>query len=275
MTEQLKLNALRVANIPPPMSLHEITLPDNIIDVTLSPGKTSGADCILAVLHHEGLSLFDWSLDSVLQSPPHLRLFTSSNQFPASLQRSRKLQITLLDDEVAIWLNGHRKHFLITVRLHAGSESIEQFELPTGAQGLVSNGPGLNHKFCILDNTSVSSGRINNHTDPERPGRHGTTFSADSSRVQAIRWRGVPVPKEGSSGMKNGADSSSTESIITFTLGQNGSLFADSRNLLKTCTSFSVTPNYLLCTTTQHLLKLVHLNVSIDGQSPAPLQQPH
>lgn len=41
---------------------------------------------------------------------------------------------------------------------------------------------------------------------------------------------------------------------------KTGALYANKRVVAKNCTSFLVTPAHLLFTTSQHLLKFVHLN---------------
>ena len=46
---------------------------------------------------------------------------------------------------------------------------------------------------------------------------------------------------------------------IAFGMSKNGHLYADSRLLVKNCTSFVVCPAHLIFTTTTHLLKFVHI----------------
>jgi len=46
---------------------------------------------------------------------------------------------------------------------------------------------------------------------------------------------------------------------IAFGLSANGHLYANSRLLVKNCTSFLLTPAHLIFTTTTHLLKFVHI----------------
>jgi elongator complex protein 1 len=49
------------------------------------------------------------------------------------------------------------------------------------------------------------------------------------------------------------------DSHIAFGMSANGHLYANSRLLIKNCTSFLVTPAHLIFTTTTHLLKFVHV----------------
>jgi elongator complex protein 1 len=51
---------------------------------------------------------------------------------------------------------------------------------------------------------------------------------------------------------------------LTFGLTKSGVLYANEKILVRNCTSFALTPAHLILTTTQHLLKFIHL-VGIDG----------
>jgi ABC-type enterochelin transport system ATPase subunit len=51
---------------------------------------------------------------------------------------------------------------------------------------------------------------------------------------------------------------------VAFGLTKSGVLYANSRILVRNCTSLAVTSAHLIFTTTQHLLKFVHL-VGADG----------
>jgi elongator complex protein 1 len=50
------------------------------------------------------------------------------------------------------------------------------------------------------------------------------------------------------------------------TLSRTGALYANQRLLTKNCTSFIATPNHIIFTTTQHLLKFVHIT-NVEGMS--------
>lgn len=49
------------------------------------------------------------------------------------------------------------------------------------------------------------------------------------------------------------------EDFLAFGLSRNGHLYANSRQLAKNCTSFLVTDSHLVFTTSNHLVKFVHL----------------
>lgn len=56
--------------------------------------------------------------------------------------------------------------------------------------------------------------------------------------------------------------------LLAFGLSRNGHLYANTRQLVKNCTSFLVTPSHLIFTTSNHLVKFVHLAASVDSKFP-------
>jgi elongator complex protein 1 len=60
-------------------------------------------------------------------------------------------------------------------------------------------------------------------------------------------------------------DEKKARHAIFFALGTNGLLFANERLLARNCTSILVTSTHLIYTTTQHLLKFVHM-AAVDGK---------
>jgi len=82
--------------------------------------------------------------------------------------------------------------------------------------------------------------------------------------IEAIRWQ--EELKSQMNGLVNG-DKALHGKEIRFNVSENGSLFANERRLVRNCTSFLVTPAHLIFTTSQHLLKLVHLGEEADGKA--------
>ena len=54
--------------------------------------------------------------------------------------------------------------------------------------------------------------------------------------------------------------------LLAFGLSRNGHLYANTRQLVKNCTSFLVTPSHLIFTTSNHLVKFVHLTAFVDSK---------
>jgi elongator complex protein 1 len=57
ITDTLMLTPLKLANIPPPMSLYEVKLRMTPIDVAINQSGT-----VIAVLQHNGIDLIDWGI---------------------------------------------------------------------------------------------------------------------------------------------------------------------------------------------------------------------
>lgn len=68
----LKLTPLRLANVPPPMALHELKLEDNILDVCMNRTSTG-----IAVLCEDSINLYEYNVSSKpIQAPRHLQTYT-------------------------------------------------------------------------------------------------------------------------------------------------------------------------------------------------------
>jgi elongator complex protein 1 len=61
--------------------------------------------------------------------------------------------------------------------------------------------------------------------------------------------------------------------LIAFGMSRNGHLYANTRQLVKNCTSFLVTPAHLVFTTSNHLIKFVHLTDVESKQRPAAFER--
>lgn len=71
-------------------------------------------------------------------------------------------------------------------------------------------------------------------------------------------WTNTTVEMRVDDGLiQSGRTSSLPE--MSFSMSPSGRLFADKRQLAQNCTSFLVTPAHLIFTTSQHLLKFVHM----------------
>lgn len=164
VTENLKLTPLRIANIPPPMALHEIALKENVLDVAVTLADSEEPVFLIRVLHHSSVSLYQWQLTGKLPKPPAMK-----------------------------W----RKELSLEMMNYYG----------------------------LLDPSIASS----------------------------------------SVGIEDNSTSNDQVVNTSFRVSDNGSLYADQRLLSKNCTSFLVTPAHLIFTTSQHLLKFVHM-ASVEGK---------
>jgi elongator complex protein 1 len=228
----LKITPFRSANVPPPMSLYELSAMDNVIDVAFN------RDCsTVAVLHHSGIALYDWKITGTSSSEPVLngRVTFSKGSFDEGpyeqLCFDKNNDIIVLQYE-----NGTE------TKLHSFGVNKDTGRMDTKA-----------HNFDRISSVAMISsydqdGSINPFAQDSLGGLHSLGFDdrvlADVSFPMFLPW--VDVVKHGDDG-------------IAFGLSGNGHLYANSRLLVKNCTSFLLTPAHLVFTTTTHLLKFVHI----------------
>jgi elongator complex protein 1 len=227
---RLKVTPLRTANVPPPMAYDEIDLPANAIDVAVSKsGKT------IAVLHAKTISF--WTCDYSTKPVQRLK---HSNTFEIRTQGDPNSAI-----HRQIELDGETDGYIIATSVDISGSLIYQFNensKPTSGEKstqistlfasvnhdglLVQNDQGLIHSIRTLSSSEKDIGKL------------------PPACTTVDVW---------SDGDRN----------IVLGLSSNGVLHISStaQNLkIPGCTSFCVTATHLIYTTSQHLLKFVHLN---------------
>ena len=236
--------------MPPPMALHEVCLEYNAVDVAITMNDQDPRSVWIAVAHVEGCSLYEWPLRPLGQDAPthkwtvipgqsdqhtdrvHLRVGVSSRP-------SGTPSILLLSSE--------REASVLRAYDQEGLKIGELSSNETAIEGILTNGP------CSSQETYILTDDRGNGTEK--------TISGDLAVFNQSTKLNILTP----SFKIAGADALRCKDII-FSLADNGSLFANERQLARNCTSFLVTPAHLIYTTSQHLVKFVHLADSIEGK---------
>ena len=248
------------------MALHEIALEYNAVDVAVSGCiRHEGSDAVvIAVLHREGHVLYIWPLDSKAESEPWLlsiqvksREDRVSEKMYLQIVCSREGSVGCLSNDsnmLWIWPFGHREFGLDYVT--QPGKMIE---------GIVSPGPHSGRTIYLISNQNesveIEKRPLNDLAKPDGIGV--SIFRSSHSVVDATSWqREAHVPKND---LTNGVSILAAEDVV-FSLSESGTLFANERRLVRSCTSFLVTPVLLIFTTSQHLLKFVHLVDDVDGK---------
>ncbi|RFU27807.1 hypothetical protein B7463_g8549, partial [Scytalidium lignicola] len=240
--QMVKLSPFRVANIPPPMALYETSVGSNIIDVTFSADGS-----LVAALHHQGISLFKWnpSIPSS-PSPELLGQFTFQDTELAS-EWVMSQQISFSGASELITLRTDESHSFVTyygIDTQSGSiEMLRSTAIPISTHFTMSSflDEGIPHAFIQLSSGDIQS------------------LTYDDHRLQPcslpffMAW--VVLVSDASG-------------YVAFGMSNNGHLFANSRLLVKNCTSVLLTPAHLIFTTTSHLLKFVHITNAEDLEVP-------
>ncbi|RYP40197.1 hypothetical protein DL767_001912 [Monosporascus sp. MG133] len=192
------------------------------------------ASATSAVLHQHGLKLYKWDLKGQRSFPPSLAgslSFTTEdswrNTTPLQIAVSENLSIHCLCFGTGPAINSYTfdesvGDFAPTPNMYAGSMlGFTKLTQASSTDVVVQDGLGRLHNVGTQQDETYST-RLPSY----------------------LPWSEV-VDLAGN--------------VIAFGLSKNGHLYANLRLLLKNCTSFLVTPAHLIITTTNNLVKFIHL----------------
>ena len=226
----VKLTPFRTANVPPPMSLFDVTTDSPVADVAFGRNNTS-----LAVLHAKGVNIYDWSLKEGRSIRPTLR-----QAVPLTTNVSLPLRIVCTSD--GNWLCAvYRERDADLVHIIVKDGVASAGELP--------NQPHIVSMSTYEDATSLESygqdirGSLFRLLDG---GSEGLSIQFPTH----LPW--FEIAKAG-------------DRVVAFGLSRNGHMYANTKLLAKNCTSFVVTPSHLIITSSNHLVKFIHLASDVEG----------
>lgn len=226
----LHVTPLRVANIPPPMSMWQLALEDAIVDTAISMSGNR-----LAVLSNQTLSLYSLEVSKQPVSAPKLlwRGEPLVSQCPRRVVFVGDDRVFVLtdywdDNDCGLWESEH--------------DGLVQFKCRVG-KGIPISGllTSLDYKDLYM---YFQNGALHQLGSLQDFGSNcGTLVNRFPSSAPEVK-----VVKVGENNR-----------MFYFGLTKSGILYANERVLVQNCTSFIVTPAHLVFTTTQHYLKFVHL----------------
>ena len=267
---------MRVANVPPPMALHEIEVGSNIIDVAVTIHSNPRPKAVIGVLHHQGHSQFEWPLSSMAQKPPVCRFsndFGSTNVDVSTNRDRLYLQISFSGNSSLLFSKYIGKSTFTVIGEDGGY--VDQFFLHEAEiEGIVRfSWNSMSKTYVVLDqsdkpNSEELEKRVQRSHDVDLAGIKVVLLPFSTQRIDAMTC-GFDI-EHVFNGLTNGTETPVTRVTkdIIVSLAENGSLFANDRRLARNCTSFLVTPGHLIFTTSQHLLKFVHLTRDTEGEFP-------
>lgn len=251
--EILKLTPLRLANIPPPMAFHEISLNENALDVSATVTSPKDPIASVAVLHHDRVSFYEWPLAAKPSTPPILKWSTKFTSGEES--RSFMMQQVVFDAEksLTVLASTADRSEIRTLDILSGIIVDTSIFPDLRFDGLIGRQATTNGGFSRLlkGNAVVSKGGPDVSLTLPFPANSSHRIEVVSIRTQE------PLPENGD---RNG------NSFVFFGLSHSGLLSANEVVLARNCTSFLVTPAHLIFTTGQHLLKFVHMT-AVEGTS--------
>jgi elongator complex protein 1 len=235
--KDLKLTPLRSANVPPPMAMYEVNVPQNISDVAFSSRSSS-----VAILHQGGITIYNWDVNSTSCSPPTLTgLATFKN---------------ISKDTIPLQICFHEDGDILTLHQQATKPSLQRYGFSKETGRVEEKIVGA---VTFSSPSMISSFDQDGLVYPFAQGASGILLSLSPDSF------GQPLVAASFPTFLPWAEVITfADQKIAFGMSKNGHLYANSRLLVKNCTSFLVTPLHLIFTTTTHLLKFVHI-ASVEG----------
>lgn len=229
--QSIQISPFRTANIPPPMSLHELKVRSNAIDIAFNLDTS-----LIAVLHQKGIAAFEWKSVAAASSPPTLNGQVTFEK--DGLSDGACCQISFADNNDVLVLL--RDESAVSIKRYSFNDDTGRMEeIPSKAisTSSISTLSSFGHDGSVHPFIQGRAGDL-----------HSLTF-ADQSLSHCNFPSNLPWMEIAPYG----------EDHIAFGMSGKGHLYANSRLLVKNCTSFLVTPAHLIFTTTTHLLKFVHI----------------
>ncbi|KAK0704943.1 IKI3 family-domain-containing protein [Lasiosphaeris hirsuta] len=241
----VKFTPLRTANVPPPMALFELEVESPAIDVAFSDDASA-----MAVLHQVGVCFYALEAKEPRLARPKLLnsavIKTGDSGFEVS-----SLQVAFAGQhEVQILQEAGEEVSLVSYEFGVAGQENKALEK-------VEAGSVTSIFLSGLDN---SPGSI---VAQDRNG--------NLSRAAAGEFTTMPVKFP--SFMPWASFTTHDDHFLAFGMSRNGHLYVNSRQLAKNCTSFLITPSHLIFTTSNHLVKFVHI-VGTEEDFDAPLDDP-
>ncbi|KAF2461618.1 IKI3 family-domain-containing protein [Lineolata rhizophorae] len=238
----LKLTPLRFANVPPPMALHEINLETNAVDVAFS---RSGQR--ISVLHKGSVALYSYKL---LGKPIPQPVLEGRCAFPDP-EGCRPRQIRFLGDSKAVVVAATsfgEEIFCIDFDENQVVPFLPDEQFPSPLAAIVSRQDyekvGLHFQDGLAKELDTNINDVG-------------LVEAETSMVSK-----APVTCPWTEFMRHGGRT------LAVGLSINGHLYINDHCLTRNCTSFLLTPAHILFTTTNHLLKFIHMSAVEDLEVP-------
>lgn len=253
----LKLTPLKLAGVPPPMALSEVEVDESIIDTAINQKGS-----LIFILTRRGVYVYSWDLASRTISTPTRSKFCEHSIKGHDIALR---QITATADDVyyILWNSGESGS-------HVGRAVPPAYEDFSD----ISASASLDASFSrITTDIAHEAAWIQSPHVLRRIASEGTNFQPTAGTgPNDLPWFSIMKTPEKTdfSGPVNGFEPyGNQQEVSKFGLSRSGELYANSRVLAKSCTSFVLTPAHLIFTTSNHLLKFVHITEVEDLDVPA------
>ncbi|KAK5661443.1 hypothetical protein OQA88_11344 [Cercophora sp. LCS_1] len=224
----IKFTPFRTANAPPPMAMVELGEESPAIDVAFAD------DCsAMAVLHQAGISIYSLETKGPRLLPPKLR---------ETIPIGKELPSPYEETPLQVAFAGRRQLQILQEGEYEGP-NLFFYDLDTENKSRQETGARSVAAIYSSNNGVVAQ---------DDDGGLSRVFGAEVAPISAkfpnlLPWASFVL---------------SDNRTMAFGLSRSGHLYANSRLLVRNCTSFLLTPNHLVFTTGNHFVKFVHLTES-------------
>lgn len=260
---------MRFASVPPPMALYELCLSENAVDFAVSVVHSDEHRALIAVLHREGVLMYELDMSAKPRSPPSLKW--STKVIHPELPNAVHQQISFSKEQTVSVLSSDLSGSAVCA-LDAGSGLLDQdVSLFTEEiRGLVAQESHSKASLVLAKDYVVEYGFPQGGIFSKRGHLRYPLLKCSSPRVEVVSSRReTEKPRPEGDELPDYIDNA-----VFFGLTGQGCLFANKRLLANNCTSFLVTPAHLIFTTSHHLLKFVHM-ARVEGKNIILLQEHH
>lgn len=246
--QTVKLTPFRTANVPPPMALFDLDHESAVVDVAFS-----GDNSHMAVLLGRGVVLYSIESKGGRLQAPKLVEVARFAELPGPSHGKTALQIAFSGPKIVQVL-----HFTDSLVLQS-----YDFAATTPTSRAWCCRDAWRVKMLVPSLGMASPRGLITQNDG------GVLASEAEARSEE------PMPNKFPTLLPWAEVVHVGELLLAFGLSRSGHLYVNSRQLAKNCTSFIVTPDHLVFTTTNHLLKFVHLTAAegkdmLPGETGAP-----
>ncbi|KAF4551650.1 Elongator complex protein 1-like protein [Elsinoe fawcettii] len=252
----LKLTPLRIANVPPPMSFVDVDLIDNATDVACNRAST-----MIGVLYVSKVQLF--KLDLLGTNPSDVAPFKILDLPVSDVRPMQPRQLTITGDDQIVVLASTANESIDTIYT-LKSDLREEFPIPGPEGSVLTLSTPTDHSSIFLQTSAYHKSQTTISTATVIDGslslRRLTTLPLICPRIEV--W------KEDDTSLVVGLSAGGALHVLGRSAGEQ--TFSQ-RLQVKGITSFMTTPSHLIFTTSQHLIKFVHLH---DGELEVPLDEP-
>ncbi|KAK0706398.1 IKI3 family-domain-containing protein [Lasiosphaeria miniovina] len=225
----IKFTPFRTANIPPPIAMYELEVESPVIDVAFTKDGFA-----MAVLHRLGVNIYGLEANAARLSCPKLQEKAVFPILDSEFYEESFLQVEFAGPQEVQVLRMAEDVDLISYHVGASSQENKWSETPAG---------------LISTITSPDNSSPDGIVAQDRQGRLSLVSGGEHVNLPI----GFPTLLPWASFVTHDGK------LLGFGLSRNGHLYANSRQLAKNCTSFIVTGSHLIFTTSNHLVKFVHL----------------